>query len=92
MLRAVKWVTGTVVEGDDGRDDDEDEKRDVGADSACVLEPFADVEADDVEADGDDEQAEGDFEEKGTVLREGGAARSEDVGGHGGRGEEQAGK
>jgi len=44
---------GAVTKGDDGGNDDEDEKRDVGADASGILEPLADVEADEVEADGD---------------------------------------
>jgi len=75
---------GLVVEGDDGAEGDEDSEREEGADSACVLKPFTDVEADDVERDGNDEEGERDFDLEGAILREGRAVGADDVGGHGG--------
>ena len=77
---------------ENGGNADKHEQGDVGSDAAGILEPLADVEADDVEHDGHQKDAEGNGELEGSVLRESRAAPAHDVGGHGGAGEQQAGK
>src|SRR6202034_2588989 len=67
---------GSVAPREECAERDEDGKRQEGADSACVLQPLADVEADDVQPDGDEEKAERDFDLERSILREDGAAGS----------------
>ena len=81
-----------VVKIDDGGDAGEHEERHIGSHAAGILEPFADVEADDVQDHGDQKHGQRDGEQKGAVLRQSGAAAADDVGAHGGAGEQQAGK
>ena len=92
MLCTVKCVTDPWRRCRPDGDDDEDGKGQVSADAAGVLQPLADVEADDVQPDGNEEKAERDCELEGSILSEAGAAGAEDVGGHGGAGEQQAGE
>ncbi len=56
------------------------------------MEPFADVEADDVEENGDAKESEAAGEQEEPALREVGVLGSADVSAHGSAGEEQAGK
>jgi hypothetical protein len=82
----------TVAQADERGYNAEDQEGQVGADAACVLQPFADVEADDVENHGDQKQGQRKPEQKTAILCEGCAVRRRDVGGHGGAGKQEAGK
>ena len=55
----------------------EDQQRQIGADAARVLQPFADVEADDVEHHRDQKQGQRNPEQKRAVLRQRSAAAEE---------------
>ncbi len=81
---------GAMAEANDYGDGGKHDQRHIGADAACVLKPFADVEADDVEDHGHQQQAERNRQEECAVLGQRDAAASDDVSGHRGAGEKQA--
>src|ERR1019366_5008284 len=78
-----------VAEGDRGADDEQNQKRNVGADASGVLQPLADVEANDVQPNGDQQQSHRDPELEGAVAGEAGSVGAKDVGCHRSAGQQQ---
>ncbi len=60
----------TVLEIDQHRDDHKHRQGHIGSNATCVLEPFAYVEADNIQDDGNDQEHNRDHQEEGTILRE----------------------
>ena len=79
---------GTVAHINKGCDGGKHQQRNVGGDAARVLQPLADVQADDIQDHCDGQQNERAGKQKCSVLRECGAAGARGVTAHGGAGEQ----
>src|SRR5690348_171466 len=70
----------------------QDYEGNVGGCAADVLQPFADIEADDIEKHSDAEQKQGADDQKFSILGQPGVVFAANVSGHRSAGEQQAGK